>query len=376
MNFSSDPINTVENLVAKNKTKSISIYLVVLIGLFTALGSLPSVKTDISSQSRGIIRSTTDNVPLSSLVNGKVIRINLKNNRMVYKGDTLIVLTQESLNAEKQTNQNISQSLNARIYDLTKILTGITTTLKTPELQQEWESYSSKMNELENKVAQAKIAYDRNKILFDKAVISRAEFEKFSFDYLYTQQSLASLSKSQKSIWQNQKRELQNQLQNLDGTLQKIKIEFKNYVIIAPITGTIEGFSGIQIGSFLNASQLIANISSIDSLIVESSVSPSDIGLIKKGQKVKYQIDAFNYNQWGLLEGIVTDIDHNITMQGEKAFFNVRSSLKSTKLQLKSGYKAKVSKGMTLTTRYIITKRSLFDLLFDKVDDWLNPKIK
>lgn len=212
MNFSSDPINTVENLVAKNKTKSISIYLVVLLGLFTALGSLPSVKTDISSQSRGIIRSTTDNVPLSSLVNGKVIRINLKNNRLVYKGDTLIVLTQESLNAEKQTNQNISQSLNARIYDLTKILTGITTALKTPELQQEWDSYSSKMNELENKVAQAKIAYDRNKILFDKAVISRAEFEKFSFDYLYTQQSLASLSKSQKSIWQNQKRELQNQL--------------------------------------------------------------------------------------------------------------------------------------------------------------------
>jgi hypothetical protein len=29
---------------------------------------------------------------------------------------------------------------------------------------------------------------------------------------------------------------------------------------------------------------------------------------------------------------------------------------------------------MTLTTRYIITRRSLFDLLFDKIDDWLNPK--
>jgi|GEM_PF-5355271 len=30
MNFSSDPINTLENLIAKNKTKNISIYLVII----------------------------------------------------------------------------------------------------------------------------------------------------------------------------------------------------------------------------------------------------------------------------------------------------------------------------------------------------------
>jgi len=52
----------------------------------------------------------------------------------------------------------------------------------------------------------------------------------------------------------------------------------------------------------------------------------------------------------------------------------VRSELSSTEMKLKSGYKTHVSKGMTLTTRYIISRRSLFDLLFDKVDDWLNPK--
>jgi len=55
-------------------------------------------------------------------------------------------------------------------------------------------------------------------------------------------------------------------------------------------------------------------------LIVESTISPNDIGLIKKNQTVKFQIDAFNYNQWGLLEGKVIDIDRNITIQGEQAF--------------------------------------------------------
>jgi HlyD family secretion protein len=376
MNFSSDPINTLENLTHKNKTKSISIYLVVVLSLVVFISSLPLVKIDISSQSRGIIRSTTDNVSLTSLVNGKVVYVNLKNNRLVQKGDTLVQLTQESLNTEKSTNESLAVDLQNRISDLSRIVTSSNALLTTPELQQEWNSYNSRKNELESKIAQAKIVYDRYKQLFDKGIIARAEFEKYSFDYTYSQQSLSSLIKSQKSVWQNQKRDLENQLKNLKGTLNKIDVESKNYVIIAPISGTIENFSGIQVGSFLNASQPIATISATDKLIVESSVSPSDIGLIHKNQKVKFQIDAFNYNQWGLLEGKVIDIDHNITIQGEQAFFKVRSVLNKTELQLKSGYKTKVSKGMTLTTRYILTRRSLFDLLFDKMDDWLNPKIK
>jgi multidrug efflux pump subunit AcrA (membrane-fusion protein) len=175
-------------------------------------------------------------------------------------------------------------------------------------------------------------------------------------------------------VWQNKKRELQEQLQNLNGTLQKINVEAKNYIITAPLSGTVENFSGIQVGSFLNASQPIATISATDQLIVESTVSPNDIGLIQKNQKVKFQLDAFNYNQWGLLEGKVIDIDRNITIQGEQAFFKVRCALNSTAMQLQSGYKTQISKGMTLTTRYMITRRSLYDLLFDKVDDWLNPK--
>ena len=73
MNFSSDPINTLENLIAKNKTKSTAIYVAVVLAVFLFLVLLPVIKVDISSQSRGIIRSTTDNVPVTSVVSGKII---------------------------------------------------------------------------------------------------------------------------------------------------------------------------------------------------------------------------------------------------------------------------------------------------------------
>ena len=374
MNFSSDPINTLENLISENKTKSISIYLVLILAILIFLALLPVIKIDISSQSRGIVRSTTDNVPVTSLVNGKVTFVNLRNNGIVQKGDTLVQLTQENLDTEKATNQEVSSTVQDQIHDLSLVVLGRSSTLKTPAIQQEWYSYASKQSELQSKISQAKIGYDRNKQLYDRGVIARAEFEKYSFDYTYAQQALSGFEKNQRSVWQNKKRELEEQLKNLNGTLQKITVESKNYVITAPLSGTIENFSGIQTGSFLNASQPIATISAVDQLIVESTVSPNDIGMIQKNQKVKFQLDAFNYNQWGLLEGKVIDIDRNITIQGEQAFFKVRCALNTTAMQLQSGYKTQITKGMTLTTRYIITRRSLFDLLFDKVDDWLNPK--
>ena len=373
MNFSSDPINNLENLITKNKTKSISIYLVVILAILTLLVLLPIIKLDISSQSRGMIRSKTDNVPLTTIVSGRITWLFLTNNAFVQKGDTIIKISKESLTTQKNTQDTLQSSVGLLLADVSNLIKG-NTTLKTSTAREDYYKYQSRKNELQSKVAQAQINYNRNKILFDKDVIAKAEFEKLVYELQFAKQALQSYTSQQKATWENQKRELQTQLKNGNGTIAKIKVEGNNYVLLAPISGTIENFTGLQVGSFVNASQPIANISSVDNLIVETTVSPNDIGLIRKNQPVKFQIDAFNYNQWGLLEGKVIEIDNNITLQENQAFFKVRCSLNSKTMQLGSGYKTTVSKGMTLTTRYIITRRSLFDLLFDKVDDWLNPK--
>ncbi len=375
MNFSSDPINNLENLAAKNKTKSLSIYLVIVLSLITFLFSLPFIKIDISSQSRGIIRSQTDNVPITTIVSGRITWLLLKNNALVNKGDTIIKISKEALTSQKKTQDTLQSSISMLLSDVSNLLKNNTSNLKTTTAREDFFKFQAKKIEFQSKIAQAQANYNRNKTLFDKDVIAKAEFEKYQYELKFANQALQSLVSQQKATWENQKRDLENQIKNGNGTIAKIKVEATNYVILAPIAGTIESFSGLQIGSFVNASQPIANISATDNLIVESNVSPNDIGLIKKNQKVKFQIDAFNYNQWGLLEGKVIEIDNNITLQENQAFFKVRCSLDTKEMKLNSGYKTQVSKGMTLTTRYIITRRSLFDLLFDKVDDWLNPKI-
>ncbi len=321
-----------------------------------------------------MIRSKTDNVPVTTIVSGRITWLSLRNNVVVHKGDTLIKMAKDGLTTEKATQGELSNTLIELQEDVTAILSGKTAHLKTTAAREDFYKYQSQKDELQSKVSQAQINYNRNKTLFDKGIIASAEYEKFQYELQFARQALQSFVSQQKASWETQKRELAERVKNIDGSISKINVEENNYVVLAPISGTIESFSGLQVGSFLNASQPIATISATDNLIVESTVSPNDIGLIQKNQAVKFQIDAFNYNQWGLLEGKVIDIDRNITIQGDQAFFKVRSSLNSTTMKLQSGYKSNVSKGMTLTTRYIITRRSLFDLLFDKVDDWLNPK--
>jgi len=374
MNFSSDPINTIENLITKNKTKNLSIYLVIVLTIITFLILLPIIKVDISSQSRGIIRSTTDNVPITSIVSGRVIWLNLKNNAVIKKGDTLLKIAKQNLETEKNTQNILSGSIIELLQDVNSILSGNTSHLRTSAAKEDFSKFQYRKNELKNKVSQAQINYNRNKGLYDKNIIAKVEYEKYDYELRSANETLKSYVSEQKSTWENQKRDLEERIKNLKGSVEKLKAEENNYFIIAPISGTIENFSGIQKDSYINGSQPIATISAADHLIVECTVLPNDIGLVMKNQKVKFQLDAFNYNQWGFLEGKVIDIDHNITMQSDKAFFKVRCSLDSQILQLKSGYKTNVSKGMTLTTRYIITNRSLFDLLFDKIDNWLNPK--
>jgi len=375
MNFSSDPIHNLENLSAKNKTKSISIYLLVVLVLIGFLACLPIIKIDISSQSRGVVRAKQDNVPLNTIVSGKIITNYLKNNQLIKAGDTLLVVTQEKLNAQKTLNNSLYSKTFSYLNDINWLLQNKPKKLTTAITKENYNTFIAQKRELQQRITQAQTNYTRYKTLYTKDVIAKAEFETYEYELNTAKQAKWSFIKQQHSQWETKKRELEERLKTLENNIENLTIEAKNYVLTAPISGTLENVLGLQTGSFVNASQVIATISPNANLIVENTVSPNDIGLLKIGQDVKFQLDAFNYNQWGMLAGSVIDIDKNVTLQDNVAFFKVRCSLHTKSLKLKNGYTTKISKGMTLTTRYFITRRSLFDLLFDKVDDWFNPKI-
>lgn len=353
------------------------IYISVLVLVVCGICIMPIIKIPISTSARGIVRTATENTKIMSVVSGRVIKSNLKfNNQQVAAGDTLLIITSEHLGSKMKAHDRLNTDYGAQLSDLSKLVQGDFKNLSTGQYQKEVATLRERMDELNSQLELARKDLDRSKILFDQGVIPQADHDKIYFTFKNLTSKVNAVEAEQMAQWQAQKREVQRQLSTLENDISQIEIEGANYIIRSPIAGRLVNLSGIREGNFLIQGQSVVEVSGDGNLIAECSVSPNDIGLVKKGQKVRFQIDTYNYNQWGMAEGTVEDIDQNIvTTEDGLSFFKVRCSMQQNYLQLKNGYKGEIQKGSTYTARFYLLDRTLWQLIFDRVDDWFNPNL-
>lgn len=366
-----------ESLFVKNNSTSRIIYLIVIVFLLFAFALLPIIKVDVSKQSRGIIRTMQNNNPIYSSKYGKVVYQKLAENLPVSKGDTLMIIDSEESNEKLSLIGNQISILNDQLNDL-KILTNkniINPKLKSSKFLQQWTEYKEKINDLKIKLNYAEREYNIAKQLFEGDALSKTEFEDKKFNLNLAQQAIDISMESQINNWQSENYQLTMQLIELNSQKKQLISDKEKYTIVAAIDGVIVNYSGTLEGNIISPNQKIAEITTVRDLIAECYVSPADIGLIHDNMFVKFQIDAFNYNQWGLATGKVIDISEDLVAIQDNPVFIVKCTIDQKYLELKNKYKGNLSKGLTLTGRFQVTRRSLFQLLFDKVDNWLNPKL-
>jgi HlyD family secretion protein len=161
-----------------------------------------------------------------------------------------------------------------------------------------------------------------------------------------------------------------------ESTNNQLEENKSQFIVTAPVTGILMNAKSLEIGSFLSSGQPFVDISPNTNLLVECYISPQDIGLLKLNNQANFQIDAFNYNQWGLASGSIIEIGKDIEFIDNTSAFKIQCSINEKALKLKNGFEGKLKKGMTLNAQFKQAERTLFDLLYDKVDDWVNPSQK
>lgn len=377
MQLPSNIENTVSILNSRYKKNSYIIYKLLLFSVISVVIALPMVEVDITSKSRGIVRPLGDNIQVTPIVSGRVMVSNIINNQTVREGDTLLVVEPSIINEQLQANISVYNDIKERLSDLDVLIdnTKSKKILNTSLYRDEWTEYQSKLEDLNVRNRQYKRELSRSKEGLNLGLVSDYDYNKIKDELIDNRLKIKQLKAQQQAEWQRVKQQLEEQRVNMEGEINRMQSELLNYVVSAPINGTIIADIQLQNSSFVSAGQVIATITPEDNLIVECYVEPKDIGFIEAGQEVALQYDAFNYNQWGLGHAVVYDIDKNVTVQEGKIFFTVRCKMNNTSLSLKNGYVAKIRKGMTLNGLFFVTKRTLWQLLFDKIDDWFNPKI-
>jgi len=382
--YSVDTItNTSIVYTARIRKTTQAIYISLLLLFIVAISSLPLIKIDISVKGTGLLQSSIEKTDLTIPINGRLIYFNLKDNQKTSLGDTLLIIDGTSSNKQDVLVKGRQQEISSFVKDLNALVRQANAEDPTPPSLQSgqyfavWQQYIQEIENARIAKDQAEGTFERYSKLYKKKMLSLAEYDKYNFEYKQALSALAMISRKYKAQWQTEINQLQNELRQLLSQQIDLSEQKKQYIITASIDGSIQNLTGVQKGAYVFANQKVAEISPDTTLLAFCYIRPADIGLIKKEQQVRFQIDAFNYNQWGLLTGKVVDISDDIIMVNDhQPMFKVRCALNGDHLTLKNGYKGFVKKGMSFTARFSVTERSLFQLLYDKVDNWLNPNIK
>ena len=347
-----------------------------LLGIFiTAFILLFILRVDISVRSTGLFRSPRERTEIRSLVAATVEKVLVKENDHVTAGAPLIQLLSNSVNDKQGALISQKNELLHQQQDLQQLLQGKFQHLTTQLYLQELIVYRSKISEITVRLNVAKKNYLRYKELYEEKIISTAEFEKFEADYKTVQNELSLYKEQERDKWQSDLTSLSMKLKDLQAQHTAYTEERNLYTISSPTTGFIQQLKGIAPGSLLMAGDLVGEVSPDSGLLAEIYVSPKNIGYIHDGMAVRMQVDAFDYNVWGMVAGKVRSISRDIFIQDGQPLFKVWCEANNPVLQLKNGYRGAIKKGMTVQARFLITRRTLFQLLFDKADDWLNPNL-
>ncbi len=348
-------------------------FILLAIGLFSLI---LFVKVDVTVRGKGIVKSGRITSELRMGVSGKVLSVSASENDEVEKGDTLWVidhasLTSQSALIEKQLALNKGYRSDLLWLTRKPILSD---SLKTTRYKQSLALFEQTEQQLSTIFQQKEKAWERARFLLKEKVLSQADFELTEGEYLLAKENIDNHRETTLEEWMSQYVELDSRINELTGDLEQMQETISRHFIRAPESGTLISLQGIQPGRYVSEETLLGNLSPQGPEEIECFLSPADIGLLKPGMLVRMQIDAFDYNQWGLLEGQLTEISGDVVNKGDDIFFKVWCQPAKNWLELPNGVRGTIKKGMTVTARFIVTKRTIYQLLFDKMDDWLNPQ--
>ena len=128
----------------------------------------------------------------------------------------------------------------------------------------------------------AKIDYERNKTLFEKGVISAAQFQQFELDFRTARQELNAA---------------EDNLQIIREGVSKKASQASNTLIRSTIDGTIldvpveEGNSVIETNTF-NEGTTIASVADLSDMIFEGNVDESEVAKLQPGMDIVLNIGA------------------------------------------------------------------------------------
>jgi HlyD family secretion protein len=352
------------------------IYHLCLLLIACVLISLPLIRVQISVSGTGIIRPSQEKANIIPVTSGMVEEIYVSEGDFIKMSDSILKV--RSFNAARNL-----QLLKMELTDIDQYIDDLNGMLSDPvnfpsrqKYRTAWKKYRHQLDYLTLMYEKAHKEWTRQTGLHEGGLISDKEYDDLTFNRNIAEQDRLRFMSESRHVWQEEFTMYINRKRLLTKQIQQTEELIRRSMIKAPVSGSLEEFSGIFPGSVLQAGQVIGVISPETKLIAEMYMPSKDIAYLAIGQEIILQIDAFPPREWGVVKAEIFEISNDYIWLKQQAVFRVKCRFPENILVLKNGYQGRLIKGMTFQARCLIAPRSLFQLLADKADDWLDPAAK
>lgn len=351
-------------------------YWTILVLLALAVGMSPFLPIDLYGTAPGLVRSQQEPSPIITALGAKIKRLNVYHQQWVHAGDTLLELEASDL-IEKQKQLTLWMRENQwEIQDLKHLLNQPSPKPKSPVWKMAWESHRRQVQTLESKYLDAHLAWQRQWGLFQDRVIPAQELEGYEIQKNQALNQWKNWLSQERAHWAQVLKQGQERDAQWRQEIKALDLEQQHCFILAPITGRIQFHHGFVKGSFVPAQQSIAEIHPEQEPIIECQVPVKLLGAVHLGQRSRLDFEAFPARIWGFQEGVVVQIQRSLKAQGKDLYFTLRVKAKKPWIDLRGRGRVPLMTGMTLVAHFYQETRSLWDLVFEKSQAWINPKYR
>lgn len=370
-----------------------------------------SIRTNESVTIReGEIIANNPQIDVKAPFDGQFKAILTREGESVGAGDTLIILENRELIAQKSKIEHELEYLKARAQSIDGLHTALNKKIRTYassnqissqkmeldtqllESHLEMTTYQSEL--MKGRLESAKEKYEGDSILFYKDMLSKYEFNDTRDAYLALKERIAEIEDesttyaSEKQLARNAYQQIENELslgrlemEESLNTLQQSQIEIQTQIklseatkaqidkdldlqyIIASEKGTVNFLFNTKLSSnlILKGELLVSIAPETANYYAKVTVPEKELPFLVKGLPARLKLDAFNQFEYGTLEGTLDFIAE----RKENEFYYAHIQLPNeTPLNLRPGY--------AVRGEIILSRRSIYQLfvkkIFNKID--------
>ena len=355
-------------------SKSIPVFIItVIIMCATFLIWASFARMDDVVKANAVLRPIENISELKCLVNGEISIKNYTQNQRVKKGDLLLSVDYSSEQLELETIENQLIRYENELLDYRTLLDFIQNNISpqnpTEYLKNKIETYLSEYNKLDLQVRDIQNKYDAENSMPETMRLPKKITELKN----QLEQALFSFSN-----WKNnQILQINENINSYDEKIQSLKLRctvlqrnIKNANLYATIDGSIDEILVLNIGDYVvsgtNILRIIPNEN--ENLKAEIILDAPKVARIKTGQTVKLRFPGLPPSSFGQLQGRISLIPADITINSNNPVFLVEADIPEPFLFANNGEKINLRSGLGAEARIIISRDSVMKMLLRKLD--------